>query len=186
MGKLSLKIDSGAVDTVIPPSTGRAFPVKPSEMSRAGLGYRAANGSPIPAHGERYLSGVSDNWIPFNIKAQVAGVRSPLGSVMHMIKAGNKLVFDSQGSYMQNKQSGRILPIHEREGGFELDLWIEECMSPDITEKSNEKPKKKIVKYIRSWLRAVMRRMMSWAWISSGRPTGHKPSHLVGRHGTII
>ena len=34
--RISLKIDSGAIDTVIPPKSGGAFPVKPSEMSKSG------------------------------------------------------------------------------------------------------------------------------------------------------
>ena len=33
--RISLKIDSGAIDTVIPPKSGGAFPVKPSEMSKS-------------------------------------------------------------------------------------------------------------------------------------------------------
>ena len=140
--KLVLKIDSGAVDTVIPKSICKAFPVRPTEMSRAGEGYRAANGSPIPAYGEKQLSGVTDEWLPFNIKAQVAGVKSPLGSVMHMIKSGNTLVFDSQGSYMRNKASGRVMPIHEREGSFEMDLWVKGSPAT-INESSREESVKK-------------------------------------------
>ena len=101
--KISLEIDSGAIDTAIPPHVAQAFPTKSTESSRAGIGYRAANGSKIPTYGERQVQGVTDGWMPFNIKTQVAGVKSPLGSVMHMIKAGNFLVFDTQGSYMQKE-----------------------------------------------------------------------------------
>ena len=86
--RITLKIDSGAIDTVIPPSVAKAFPTKSTAASRAGIGYRAANGSKIAAFGERQVKGVTDDWLPFNIKTQVAGVKSPLGSVMHMIKAG--------------------------------------------------------------------------------------------------
>ena len=142
LGKLVLKIDSGAVDTVIPKSTCTAFPVRPTEMSKSGEGYRAANGSPIPAYGERQLSGVTDEWLPFSIKAQVAGVKSRLGSVMHMIKSGNTLVFDDQGSYMHNKASGQVMPIHEREGSFEMDLWVKKGSS-SVNESSRAKPANK-------------------------------------------
>ena len=121
---MSLKIDSGAIDTVIPPHVAKSFATKATDASRAGIGYRAANGSKIPAYGERQVKGFTDCWLPFSIKTQVAGVKSPLGSVMHMIRAGNRLTFDSQGSFMVNKKSGQKLPIHERDGGFEMDLWI--------------------------------------------------------------
>ena len=127
--KVTLKIDSGAIDTVFPPGAAQAFPVKPTEASKAGQGYRAANGSKIPAFGEKVVSGFTGSWLPFNITAQVAGVKSPLGSVYHMIKAGNRLVFDSGGSYMVNKASGRTQPINERAGSFEIDLWVQQGQS---------------------------------------------------------
>ena len=103
---------------------GQAVPSQ-SLRPKSGKSYRAANGTPIKAYGERSLKGVTDNWHPFNIEAQVAAVKSPLGSVMHMIKSGIRLVFDNNGSYMQNKSTGQILEIHERDGGFEMDLWVE-------------------------------------------------------------
>ena len=36
------------------------------------------------------------------------------------------MVFDSEGSYWRNKQTGQILPIENRDGSFELDLWVQE------------------------------------------------------------
>ena len=124
--KISLKIDSGAIDTVIPKDSATKFPTTATQMSKSGQGYKAANGTEIPAYGERALHGYTDGWMPFAIKAQVAGVKSALGSVHHMIKNGNQVVFDSQGSYVRNKQTGQILEIQNRDGSFELDLWVQE------------------------------------------------------------
>ena len=92
--KITLKIDSGAIDTCMPPKLGQAFPLKPSEMSRSGSRYRAANGSPIENFGERKISGWTDNWTPFGLVAQVADVRTPLGSVRSMLASGNQVIFD--------------------------------------------------------------------------------------------
>ena len=75
------------------------------------------------------MSGFTGSWLPFNITAQVAGVKSPLGSVYHMIKAGNRLVFDSEGSFMVNKTSGQTQEITERAGSFEIDLWVQQGQS---------------------------------------------------------
>ena len=72
------------------------------------------------------MSGFTGSWVPFNLKAQVAGVKTQLGSVYHMIKAGNSLVFDSEGSYMMNKATGQRQPITERAGSFEIDLWVQQ------------------------------------------------------------
>ena len=91
---------------MFPPDTAQSFPVTSTAASRAGQGYRAASGSIVPAFGETQVSGFTGSWVPFNLKAQVAGVKSPLGSVYHMIKAGNTFVFDEAGSYMVNKTTG--------------------------------------------------------------------------------
>ena len=86
--RISLKIDSGAIDTCLPPKAANVFPLKESEMSKAGVNYRAANGSPIPNYGERLMKGFTDEWAQFALIAQVADVRTPLGSVRSMIQAG--------------------------------------------------------------------------------------------------
>ena len=54
---ISITVDSGAVDTVGPKDVGSQFPITPTRESELGLGYRAANGSPIKNYGERVLNG---------------------------------------------------------------------------------------------------------------------------------
>ena len=58
------------------------------------------------------------------MSCQVADVRCPLGSVRQMIKAGNTLVFDQEGSKIINKSSGSVIPVRESSSGFEVDLWV--------------------------------------------------------------
>ena len=125
--KITLKIDSGAIDTCMPPKLGQAFQLRPSEMSKAGSKYRAANGSPIENFGERKISGWTDNWTPFGLIAQVADVRTPLGSVRSMLAAGNQVIFDPNPgkSMIRNIKTGKEIPIKERNGSYEVDLWVE-------------------------------------------------------------
>ena len=54
---IPITIDSGAVDTLGPKKAGRNFPIRPTKESRAGMGYRGANGSHIENCGERDLDG---------------------------------------------------------------------------------------------------------------------------------
>ena len=54
---IPITVDSGAVDTVGPKAAGKAFPIVPTRESQLGLGYRAANGSPIRNFGERAIEG---------------------------------------------------------------------------------------------------------------------------------
>ena len=45
--KIPVTVDSGAIDSVIPPSLAQHVQVKQTAASRQGLQYRAANGTPI-------------------------------------------------------------------------------------------------------------------------------------------
>ena len=55
-----ITIDSGAVDTVGPKRVGEGVPINPTRESRMGIGYRAANGTPIKNHGERIIEGLTE------------------------------------------------------------------------------------------------------------------------------
>ena len=58
---------------------------------------------------------------------QVAAVTKPLGSVRAYVRAGNRVVFDddgSGGSYIQNKVTGAKTCIEDRNGAYVFDLWI--------------------------------------------------------------
>ena len=58
---IPITVDSGAVDTVGPKAVGQAFPILPTRESSLGLGYRAANGSPIRNFGERTIEGQTED-----------------------------------------------------------------------------------------------------------------------------
>ena len=122
--RIPLKIDSGAIDTVIPPHVATYFPVRETEASRSGAGFRAANGTHIANHGQRNITALGDEWNTMKIKAQVADVRTPLGSVYQILRAGNIVHFEKGNCYMQNNTTGSKTPIHEKGGTFEIGLWI--------------------------------------------------------------
>ena len=54
---------------------------------------------------------------------QVADVTKPLGAVRAMLAAGNKVVFESGNSYIQDKTRTIRTPIEERNGAFVFDIW---------------------------------------------------------------
>ena len=122
--KITVKVDSGAIDSCMPPEVGQAFPLQPTEASRAGLKYRAANGTEIANHGERKLQGLGADWAPIGMTLQVADVKTTLGSVNRMIQADNVVVFDKGNSYIFNKRNKKVTPMMERNGSFEVDMWI--------------------------------------------------------------
>ena len=122
--RLPMKIDSGAVDTVIPESMAAHIPLTETQRSKAGGGFTAANGSRIKHFGQKVLRGVGDQFQPINMIAQVAGVRTALGSVHRMVQAGNLVHFEQGNCYIQHKESGQVTPIIETHGAYEIGLWV--------------------------------------------------------------
>ena len=57
---VEVTVDSGAVDTVGPPSVAPGIPIRATEASRSGMHYRAANNMKIPNLGEKKLQGIHE------------------------------------------------------------------------------------------------------------------------------
>ena len=55
--KITVKIDSGAIDSCPPVDMGSGFKTHESKMSREGTRYRDANGTSIKNFGEKHLKG---------------------------------------------------------------------------------------------------------------------------------
>ena len=55
---------------------------------------------------------------------QVATVAKPVGFVQRICAAGRKVVFDSEGSYIVNKQTGELNWLRKDNGNFMLDVWV--------------------------------------------------------------
>ena len=137
---MPVTLDSGAFDSVIPKRLAQGVPVKQTEASRRGLKYRAANGTTIVNEGEKDLRGYTNEANLVDMAMQVAEVTKPLGSVRAMLKAGNRVHFEPGNCYVQHMASGRITPIEEKAGTFEIGVWIpkskvkrETTTQPDFT-----------------------------------------------------
>ena len=121
--KITVTIDSGAVDSVGPKTMATDVPIKETPASSAGLKYRAANGTTIDNLGEKAIQGVTRQGNKVGMTFQVADVTKPLGAVRAMLAAGNKVVFESGNSYIQDKTRTIRTPIEERNGAFVFDIW---------------------------------------------------------------
>ena len=58
------------------------------------------------------------------ITAQVTEVTKPLLSVSKMVKAGNTVVFDQNGSYIYDGATGAIMHLEDRNGMYLLKVWV--------------------------------------------------------------
>ena len=93
-----MAIDSGAVDSVGPKTMATDIGIKDTPASRAGLKYRAANGTSIDNFGEKTIQGVTKQGNKVGMTFQIANVTKPLGAVRAMLAAGSKVVFETGNS----------------------------------------------------------------------------------------
>ena len=54
----------------------------------------------------------------------MADVKTTLGSVYQMLKAGNKVHFEKDICYIENDHTGMRTPIQEVAGTFEIGVWV--------------------------------------------------------------
>ena len=121
--KIELVMDSGACTTVTPKDCAIGTEIKETESSRKGLNFRAANLSTIKNYGQRTPKCKTNEGVDLGINVQVADVRKPLGAVRQFCKAGDRVVFDEDGSFIQNKQTGKVITLRDKGVDYILDLW---------------------------------------------------------------
>jgi len=122
-------VDSGAVHSVAPPGL---FPgkVRPSPWSRAGRGYRAANGTGIKNLGQVAVPFATVEGHRCSIPFQVAEVEQPLLSVAHLTSAGNLVELGEKEGRVKNIATGRTIALERRGGVYILKMLIPEHAAP--------------------------------------------------------
>ena len=97
--EIKLAADSGATDTVIPPGDLHSIELREGAPSKRGVECEKANGSFCPNLGEKQFVGVTAEGEAQSVVAQVVDVSQGLLSVKKCTKSGDRVVFDSEGSY---------------------------------------------------------------------------------------
>ena len=127
--RLILTVDSGASDTVIPPSVASNIPL--SHTSRVGMEYEVANGGVLYNLGERkaniLMSRDSDTL--FSMSFQVVKVHKPLLAVSKLVEAGNKVFFTRDDPHIL-LTTGQKLPMVCNGGTYEVEVWIQNPGTP--------------------------------------------------------
>ena len=121
---INVTVDSGAVDHVVNEECGKQFGVRETEMSKKGGYYVAANNTKIYNKGERDVKGYTEEGRKAGMTFQVAGVNGPLGSVRKMCKEGNRVVFDEEGSFIEDKKTGMRTKIQNEGEAYILKLKV--------------------------------------------------------------
>jgi hypothetical protein len=120
--KLTLTVDSGASDTVVPPKFCSWSTIFHTE--KVGTEYEVANGQVVHNLGERRcIMKVSEKIAELNIAFQVVEVHKPLLAVSSITAQGHQVVFKDGDDHIA-LANGEKLPLRNVNGVFELDVWI--------------------------------------------------------------
>ena len=133
--KMTLTVDSGASDTVIPPSMLKWAQLLHS--SKVGTEYEVANGEVVHNLGEKRCLmrlGESDKQeleIAFQV---VEDVHKPLLAVSSIVEQGHEVVFSKVAPHIL-LSNGKKIPMKHVQGTYELDIWIK---NPGFARQSKE------------------------------------------------
>ena len=122
--EVEMAVDSGATETVIDEDTLTHVPKVEGPAFKRGVKYEVANGVRIPNLGERRFKGATEEGILKNITAQVCDVNKPLLSVSKVVAAGNRVVFDKDGSYIEDLTTGDKVWLKNVGGMYILKLLV--------------------------------------------------------------
>ena len=113
-------VDSGASETVISEDMLPNIPIKQVDASRRGVQNEVDNGVRIPNLGEKKVQGSSEDGTVRSITTQVCEVNKGLLSVRKVVEAGNRVVFDSTGSYIEDKKTHERMYMRDEAGMYML------------------------------------------------------------------
>ena len=122
-------LDSGADEIVMSEDDLPEVETQESWGSKDGQSYEVANGDEIDNEGEkRFIAHMltvdgADSGGK-GITAQVCKVHRPLMSVKKICKSGYRVIFDDEGSYIEDKHTGESMKVIEEEGEYVLDVWV--------------------------------------------------------------
>ena len=83
-----------------------------------------ANGSFAPNLGEKGFTGMTNEGSPRDIVAQVVEVSQPLLSVRKCVRAGNRVVFDPDGSYVEDITTGARTWMVDDGNLWSIKMWV--------------------------------------------------------------
>ena len=121
---IDLAVDSGASETVISEDMLPNIPIKQGDASRRGVQHEVANGVRIPNLGEKKFQGYSEEGTVRSITTQVCEVNKGLLSVRKVVEAGNRVVFDSKGSYIEDKKTHERMYMRDEAGMYMLRMYV--------------------------------------------------------------
>jgi len=120
-------MDSGAAQSVAPPSMAPGVSIEASPGSQRGQHYVSASGGRLPNMGQQKLRVQTNEGREAMVLYQVAEVSRPLTAVSQTCDHGNWVVYTPHGGFIYNLATGGETNFERRGGIYELDLWVNEA-----------------------------------------------------------
>ena len=125
--RLVMVVDSGAAETMCPSSMATNVSTVPGAKMKAGVRYTCAGGKKLPNLGEkRCMLTTDETGTVRGLTMQVANVQKALMSVSKAVDAGNRVVFDTDWSYIQDKRTGERTTIQRQGNLYTLEAWVKQ------------------------------------------------------------
>jgi hypothetical protein len=121
---IEMAVDSGASESVTHEEELRSVQVTDGEAKRRGVKYEVADGTLIPNMGEKNFVAIGETGVMRHMKLQVCDVNKSLLSVRRVTQAGNRVVFENGGGYIEDTETGEQMWMEEKEGMYVLKLWV--------------------------------------------------------------
>ena len=120
-------VDSGAAESVAPPSMAPWVQTKESVGSKRGQVYLSASGNKLPNLGEKIMDVITEEGPPAKATYQIANVTRALCAVSRMCDQGNTVIFEKQGGYILDPH-GNTTTFRRENNVYLLDTY---ALEPD-------------------------------------------------------
>ncbi len=115
---------SGVAVSMIKEDHADEYEILPTFESKNCVGYTAAAGGRIYEKGKRVPIVKFEAGSTKTMQFKVGKVNKALVSVKEICKAGNGVIFDDDGSYMQNERIGEVVQLYERNNKYVFPIQI--------------------------------------------------------------
>ena len=122
--ELEFAVDSGATETAIGEDVLKAVKKIEGAAYKRSVKYEVANCLRISNLDETRFIGYSEDGQSREIAAQVCDVNKPLLSVSNLVSAGNRVVFDGDGSYIEDVHSGEKIWMKSQGGMYTIKILV--------------------------------------------------------------
>ena len=123
--EIDMAVDSGATETVVGEDMITSVETREGSAYRRGVQYEVANGERVANLGEKKFVCYGDEGQERGMTAQVCDVNKALLSVKKMVKAGNRVVFEPNGGYIENVNTGTRIDMNDKGGMYTIKMWVQ-------------------------------------------------------------